>query len=161
MGRSGCDAIIARCLNKTAICLSSASPCGGISSRSMLPSCLELSPLSMNDSSGSSPIGGESILFATEARARATDYHRVTRQQRVNKFRMNHLVCRPSPAPFVKSPLSSFPPAEQSLTASYPSRSSLSIARSTVSLRSAFSSPPSPRASITPSSTLRLLTLIT
>ena len=62
----------------------------------------------------------------------------------------------------MKSPLSSLRPSPSSCrTPSAPSRSSLSIARSTVSRRPAFSSPASPIASITPSSTLRLLTLMT
>jgi len=67
---------------------------------------------------------------------------------------------RLEPAPLVKSPLSSLRPAPSSAcTPSGPSRSSLSIARSTVSRRAALSPPPRPIASITPSSTLRLLTL--
>ena len=53
------------------------------------------------------------------------------------------------------------PRAEQLRTPSTPSRSSLSIARSTVSRLPAFSSPPMPIASITPSSTLRLFTFTT
>ena len=71
-----------------------------------------------------------------------------------------------SSAPLVKSPLPSSPPSHlpgpsNLRTSLAENLSSLSIARSTVSRRPAFSSPPRPMLSSTPSSTLRLLTLTT